>query len=346
MQRPIVCAVVSAAAIAAGLTFGLEGLNALHSDSTSRPDQNSASAKVESHAPQARDESRVESAPVRMASAVATDDVSEEGLVAVSARAHSTQLLSQALAQWNVLVLFRAGRLDGTARSSPQVAAASVNPPDAAKELEPGPPLPKARPAVEKSLPVKLASAAPDLEAPTFPQPPAQPPSLLGLFDKVFKFPPRASFPAEASGKTAVYDIETRAVYLPGGEVLEAHSGLGEHMDDVRYVQARMRGPTPPNVYTLTLREKPFHGVQAIRLTPVLASNMYGRAGILAHPYMLGPNGQSNGCVSIQNYPKFLEAYLKGKIDRLVVVPRLAATPEIVNASATVEKRPAANRPI
>jgi type VI secretion system (T6SS) effector TldE1-like protein len=216
------------------------------------------------------------------------------------------QLLSGALARWNLLVLFQTGRLDGATTSSSQVAATSVDLPDPPKDLEVGPPLPKARPAGEKSLPTKLASAAQDFETAEIPQSSPQSPSLFGMFERVFRFAPRASFPAEASGRTAVYDIETHAVYLPGGEVLEAHSGLGEHMDDVRYVQARSRGPTPPNIYALTLREKPFHGVQAIRLNPVATNNMFGRAGILAHPYMLGPNGQSNGCVSIQNYPKFL----------------------------------------
>ena len=40
---------------------------------------------------------------------------------------------------------------------------------------------------------------------------------------------------------------------------------------------------------------------------------MHGRSGILAHTYMLGPNGQSNGCVSFNNYPAFLEAYERGE---------------------------------
>jgi hypothetical protein len=39
---------------------------------------------------------------------------------------------------------------------------------------------------------------------------------------------------------------------------------------------------------------------------------------------MLGPNGQSNGCVSFRNYPAFLNAFLKGKVNRLVVVEHLA----------------------
>ena len=53
---------------------------------------------------------------------------------------------------------------------------------------------------------------------------------------------------------------------------------------------------------------------------------MYGREGILAHPYMLGPDGQSNGCISVQDYPKFLEAFLNGKFDRLIVVPKVGDT--------------------
>jgi hypothetical protein len=102
-------------------------------------------------------------------------------------------------------------------------------------------------------------------------------------------------------GRTAIYDISARTVYLPNGRRLEAHSGLGAYMDNPRHVHLRMRGATPPNVYKLTLRESLFHGVRAIRLTPVDQGKMHGRAGILAHTYMLGPNGQSNGCVSFKN---------------------------------------------
>ena len=54
---------------------------------------------------------------------------------------------------------------------------------------------------------------------------------------------------------------------------------------------------------------------------------MYGRAGMLAHPYMLGPNGQSNGCISIHDYPKFLQAFLRGDINRLIVVAHLDKAP-------------------
>jgi type VI secretion system (T6SS) effector TldE1-like protein len=127
--------------------------------------------------------------------------------------------------------------------------------------------------------------------------------------------------------RTAIYDITARTVYLPNGERLEAHSGLGELMDDVRYVRRKNRGATPPNTYELTLRESLFHGVQAIRLIPVGDGDMFDRNGILAHSYMLGPSGQSNGCVSFKDYPRFLRAYLRGEVDRIVVVSRLTKPP-------------------
>jgi hypothetical protein len=88
-------------------------------------------------------------------------------------------------------------------------------------------------------------------------------------------------------------------------------------------VSLHNRGVTPPNVYRLALRERAFHGVRALRLIPVGDGNMHGRDGILAHTYMLGPNGQSNGCLVMRNYPAFLQAFLSGKVERLVVVDRL-----------------------
>jgi hypothetical protein len=122
---------------------------------------------------------------------------------------------------------------------------------------------------------------------------------------------------------TAVYDISARAVYLPNGARLEAHSGLGSLMDDPSHVNQRMVGATPPAVYDLKPREKLFHGVAALRMTPVGESDTLGRSGLLVHSYMLGPNGDSNGCVSIREYDRFLKAYTNGEVTRLVVVPNL-----------------------
>ncbi len=142
--------------------------------------------------------------------------------------------------------------------------------------------------------------------------------------------PPDLGVPPDENpqlAKTAVYDITARTVYMPDGEKLEAHSGFGEHMDNPRYVRLRMRGVTPPNTYKLTMREALFHGVEAIRMTPDNKAAMFGRDGILVHPYLLGPNGQSNGCVSIKDYPKFLAAFKRGEVDRMIVVFRLDKPP-------------------
>jgi hypothetical protein len=124
-------------------------------------------------------------------------------------------------------------------------------------------------------------------------------------------------------GQTAVYDISAQVVYLPNGTKLEAHSGLGSLMDNPAHINQRMVGATPPNVYDLKPREKLFHGVAALRMTPVGENEMHGRTGLLVHSYMLGPNGDSNGCVSIKEYDRFLTAYTNGEVKRLVVVPSL-----------------------
>ena len=187
-------------------------------------------------------------------------------------------------------------------------------------------PLPRARPAMPE-----LARAAPAAQPEAEPKAPQQvaaatPPPAVA---KPALPPPvhdKAAAMPEAGKRTAVYDIAAHTVYMPDGQKLEAHSGLYDKLDDPRYVKVKMRGPTPPNVYDLTLREALFHGVRAIRLNPVDEAKMHGRDGMLAHTYMLGPNGQSNGCVSFKDYRKFLQAFLDGKVDRLVVVPELGST--------------------
>ncbi len=146
-----------------------------------------------------------------------------------------------------------------------------------------------------------LAYASPDDGLPSAPS------GLLGRYDRT----------------TAVYDISAHAVYMPDGTTLEAHSGLGGMMDDPHYADQRMRGPTPPTVYDLKPRESLFHGVQALRLIPVEENKVYGRSGLLAHTFMLGSSGASNGCVSFRNYNAFLKAYMNHEIKRLAVVAHL-----------------------
>ena len=124
--------------------------------------------------------------------------------------------------------------------------------------------------------------------------------------------------------QTAVYDIAAKMVYLPDGTKLEAHSGLGSKLDDARYSNVRMQGVTPPHIYELTPREALFHGVPALRLNPIGGEDkIFGRSGLLAHTYMLGPNGDSNGCVSFKDYYAFLNAYRNQGIRRLAVLARI-----------------------
>jgi hypothetical protein len=154
---------------------------------------------------------------------------------------------------------------------------------------------------------------------------------LSGL-GKLFERKPR--LPGLGSG-VAIYDIRNAVVYMPDGEQLEAHSGMGSMADKPRYVDEKNRGPTPPNTYRLVLRERRFHGVEAIRLLPVDGDNKYGRVGLLAHTYMLrGGMAESNGCVVFKDYKRFLKAFKRGKVTRLVVVPDLSHASPAVLASA------------
>jgi hypothetical protein len=197
-------------------------------------------------------------------------------------------------------------------------------------------PLPPQRPPATPHMDAKneIAPSPVDPVAPQValvaPPPPAQTPP-----------PPaqdKSPSPIEANNRTAVYDISAHTVYLPNGEKLEAHSGLGYRRDDPRYVDQKNRGPTPPNVYDLALRDGRFHGVRAIRLNPVDDGKMFGRDGMLAHTYMLGSTGQSYGCVSFKDYPAFLRAYLNGEVERLVVVPHLDGPPARVARAANASR--------
>ena len=131
--------------------------------------------------------------------------------------------------------------------------------------------------------------------------------------------------PAPSLGRgVAIYDITAATVYMPNGEKLEAHSGLGKMKDDPSQAHQRMRGPTPPHTYTLAMRESRFHGVEAIRLHPVGGQKkIHNRDGLLAHTYMLGKGGDSNGCVSFKDYKRFLAAFKRGEVKSLVVVASL-----------------------
>ena len=132
----------------------------------------------------------------------------------------------------------------------------------------------------------------------------------------------------------AIYDIEKGKVYLPDGETLEAHSGIGRMRDNPAFVSRRNSGPTPPQMYDLKLRESRFLGVEAIRLPPAGGdAAVFGRVGFLAHTYMLRTPGDSNGCVVFKEYHRFLAAFKSGQIKRLAVVPRLKEAPASILAA-------------
>jgi hypothetical protein len=206
--------------------------------------------------------------------------------------------------------------------------------PTAAGQAADGPASParRLRPPQTRTAPLRAGGPASDVRA-------NRPADKASIFERLFGRPSSLTLayaapddgmpsgPATTRGRydrwTAVYDISAHTVYLPDGTELEAHSGLGAWLDDPRHADERMRGTTPPNVYDLELRAGLFHGVQALRLIPADDEKVFGRTGLLAHSFMLGPNGQSNGCVSFRNYEAFLNAYLTHEIKRLVVVARL-----------------------
>ena len=149
----------------------------------------------------------------------------------------------------------------------------------------------------------------------------------VGAFKNLFNTP-------KAGKGVAVYDISSATVHMPDGSKLRAHSGIGKMADNPRYVNVKMNGPTPPNTYRLSMREKRFHGVEAIRMTPVGEQTMHGRNGILAHSFLLrGGRPESHGCVAFADYPKFLKAFKQGKITHMIVVPSMSKMPKVQLAS-------------
>jgi Protein of unknown function (DUF2778) len=225
------------------------------------------------------------------------------------------------------------------AEAPPQVPAIIVMPQAA---VSPTIPLPRSRPTAtgqlaQTSQTLALASAAPITTATVVTDAmPGQPErSVLQKFSDMMKT--RMAVASLGLGKapdlaalgydneTAVYDITAHAVYLPNGSVYEAHSGMGSLRDDPDHANMRMVGATPPAMYSLKPREASFHGVAALRMTPAEGSDIAGRSGLLVHSFMLGPNGDSNGCISIRDFDRFRKAYDDGQFTHIAVVPSVKA---------------------
>jgi hypothetical protein len=103
------------------------------------------------------------------------------------------------------------------------------------------PPLPRSRPFNHNDMQAKndtadsagVATAPKTLAAAS----PTAPSASFTFLEKLFHFWQARNdikLPPEADAHTAVYDIEGHLVYLPNGEKLEAHSGMGKLLDDVR----------------------------------------------------------------------------------------------------------------
>lgn len=150
---------------------------------------------------------------------------------------------------------------------------------------------------------------------------------LFGGLSKVFSGgDAKGGLPGRGSG-IAVYDIKSATVYMPDGQKLEAHSGLGQMKDNPDYAHRKNRGPTPPNVYNLVMRERRYHGVEAVRMLPTDRSAMHGRDGMLAHTSLVRGTNGSHGCVAFKNYSRFLSAFKAGKVKKMIVVPDLRELP-------------------
>ena len=221
--------------------------------------------------------------------------------------------------------------------AAPVVAALDPNPPTPAS---PAIPLPRSRPlaADQPALTSQALALATNMPVTTPTESlPARAPerSLMQKFSDMVKT--RMTLTSLAVGKapdlvalgydneTAVYDITARAVYLPNGTVFEAHSGMGSLRDDPDHVSVPNTGATPPATYSLKPRESIFHGVAALRMTPAEGSDISGRSGLLIHSYMLGPNGDSNGCISVRDFDRFRKAYDDGQFSHIAVVPSVKA---------------------
>ncbi|WP_420414734.1 tlde1 domain-containing protein [Roseibium sp.] len=175
----------------------------------------------------------------------------------------------------------------------------------------------KDKPRQTKSAPV-LAYAAPQ-------EPKTERPPFDGI-GKLFNGG-KAGLPGRSS-KIAVYDISAAVVHMPDGSKLKANSGIGHRMNKPKYAYVKNLGPTPPNVYKLRMRERRFHGVEAIRMLPYDVAAMRGRDGMLAHSPLLRKSKGSHGCVAFTHYNKFLRAFKKGKVKTMIVVPNMSQLPK------------------
>jgi hypothetical protein len=195
-------------------------------------------------------------------------------------------------------------------------------------DVKPEPPRRAAQPQIASRPSAEPEDATPVLAYARPGNPQDDDSGVFGGLGKLFGGP-KGGLPGPGS-KVAVYDISAATVHMPDGTKLEAHSGIGHRMDNPKYAYVRMAGPTPPNVYRLRMRERRFHGVEAIRMLPVDRAAMKGRDGMLTHTRLLRNSIGSHGCVAFKDYNKFLNAFKAGKVKTMIVVPSMEKLPTYV----------------
>jgi hypothetical protein len=194
-------------------------------------------------------------------------------------------------------------------------------------------PLPEARPALEtvtierkptEEKPVERArrekTKDKDKEDVAFAKP------ERSLFGDLFKSKGGSTGWPGRGTKVAIYDVSNATVHMPDGTKLRAHSGIGKMRDNPDYEHIKMNGPTPAGIYRLKMRERRFHGVEAIRMLSVDGRDPKNRTGLLTHTNLLRGQKGSHGCVAFQNYEPFLNAFKRGRVTMLVVVPELPSS--------------------
>ena len=146
------------------------------------------------------------------------------------------------------------------------------------------------------------------------------------LFGDLFKSKANDKVWLGKGTNVAIYDVSNATVYMPDGTKLRAHSGIGHMRDKPRFEHVKMNGPTPAGIYRLSMREKRFYGVEAIRMTSIDGRDPKNRTGLLTHTNLLRGQKGSHGCVAFQNYQPFLKAFKRGQITMMVVVPELPSS--------------------
>jgi len=196
-------------------------------------------------------------------------------------------------------------------------------------------PLPEARPALEtvtiekpvvEEKPVARTNKRDDAKAKDKQEDIALVKPERSLFGDLFKSKGSSTGWPGRGTKVAIYDVSSATVYMPDGTKLRAHSGIGKMRDNPRYEHVKMTGPTPTGIYRLRMREQRFHGVEAIRMLSVDGRDPKNRTGLLTHTNLLRGQKGSHGCVAFQNYEPFLNAFKRGHITMMVVVPEIPSS--------------------